>query len=28
MLKLANQAGLRVDNGLDLETGLPREVKK
>ena len=28
MLKLANQAGLRVDNGLDLETGLPREAKK
>ena len=28
MQKLANQAGLRVDNGLDLETGLPREVKK
>lgn len=28
MLKLANQAGLRVDTGLDLETGLPREVKK
>ena len=28
MLKLANQTGLRVDNGLDLETGLPREVKK
>ena len=28
MLKLANQAGLRVDNGLDLETALPREVKK
>ena len=28
MQKLANQAGLRVDTGLDLETGLPREVKK
>lgn len=28
MHKLANQAGLRVDTGLDLETGLPREVKK
>ena len=28
MLKLANQAGVRVDNGLDLETGLPREAKK
>lgn len=28
MLKLANQAGLRVDNGLDLETNLPKSVKK
>ena len=28
MQKLANQAGLRGDTGLDLETGLPREVKK
>lgn len=28
MQKLANQAGLRVDTRLDLETGLPREVKK
>ena len=28
MQKLANQAGLWVDTGLDLETGLPREVKK
>lgn len=28
MQKLANQAGLRVDTGLDLETGLPREVKE
>ena len=28
MQKLANQAGLRVDTGLNLETGLPREVKK
>ncbi|MCX2961808.1 sel1 repeat family protein [Rodentibacter caecimuris] len=25
MLKLANQAGVRVDNGLDLETGLPKK---
>ena len=28
MQKLANQAGLRVDNGLDLETNLPKSVKK
>ncbi|WP_077465827.1 DUF6396 domain-containing protein, partial [Rodentibacter sp. Ppn85] len=28
MLKLANQAGVRVDNGLDLETGLPKKPKK
>ena len=28
MQKLANQAGLRVDNGLDLETNLPKAVKK
>ena len=27
MQKLANQAGLRVDNGLDLETNLPKSVK-
>ena len=28
MQKLENQAGLRVDNGLDLETNLPKYVKK
>ena len=28
MQKLANQVGLRVDNGLDLETNLPKSVKK
>ena len=28
MQKLANQAGLRVDNGLDLETNFPKYVKK
>ncbi|TGY47961.1 sel1 repeat family protein [Rodentibacter caecimuris] len=28
MMKLANQAGVRVDNGLDLETGLPKKPKK
>ncbi|AOF53544.1 hypothetical protein BKG91_05050 [Rodentibacter caecimuris] len=28
MMKLANQAGVRVDNGLDLETNLPKKVKK
>ena len=28
MQKLANQAGLRVDNRLDLETNLPKSVKK
>ena len=28
MQKLANQAGLRVDTGLDLETNLPKSVKK
>ena len=28
MQKLASQAGLRVDNGLDLETNLPKSVKK
>ena len=28
MQKLANQAGLWVDNGLDLETNLPKSVKK
>ena len=27
MQKLANQAGLRVDNGLDLETNLPKSIK-
>ncbi|KOE62723.1 SEL1-like repeat protein [Aggregatibacter actinomycetemcomitans] len=28
MFKLANQAGVRVDNGLDLQTDLPKAVKK
>ncbi|OOF57346.1 SEL1-like repeat protein [Rodentibacter myodis] len=28
MMKLANQAGLRVDNGLDLETDMPKKPKK
>ncbi|TYA48472.1 SEL1-like repeat protein [Aggregatibacter actinomycetemcomitans] len=28
MFKLANQAGVRVDNGLDLQTNLPKAVKK
>ncbi|WP_239689951.1 DUF6396 domain-containing protein, partial [Rodentibacter caecimuris] len=28
MMKLANQAGVRVDNGLDLEMGLPKKPKK